>query len=270
MDAESKDVGGCESGVAQHVGDGGGAAGSPRGSPDLATTPDGSVGSRTNVTEPDHGSGAQAVYEATAETYVQSVGTELSEAFEGPVDRALLAAFVELVGVTAGPVADIGCGPGRVAAFLADSGLDVVGVDMSPAMLTLARHAHPDIRFTQGLLTALPFRDRSLGGAVSWYSIIHTPPEHLEEVFAELERVLTGDRHLLLAFQAGDGEGVHRADAYGTGIPLTNYRHSPDEVARSLTAAGLQVHARTVRQPELDHESTPQAFILARRAGTGR
>jgi ubiquinone/menaquinone biosynthesis C-methylase UbiE len=220
------------------------------------------------VTEPDYVS-TQAVYDATAERYAQLVGTELSAAFEGPVDRALLAAFVEFVGVTAGPVADVGCGPGRVAAFLAARGLDVVGVDVSQAMLTVARDAHPGIRFEEGRLTALPFPDGSLGGAVCWYSIIHTPSEHLDQVFAELKRVLRGDGHLLLAFQAGDGECVRRGDAYGTGIPLTNYRHFPDEVARSLIAAGLQVHARAVREPELDHESTPQAFILARSVAPG-
>jgi SAM-dependent methyltransferase len=202
--------------------------------------------------------------------YAQLVGTELTTAFESPLDRAFLAAFVEFVGMTAGPVADVGCGPGRVAAFLAAHGLDVVGVDVSQAMLTVARHAHPGIRFEEGQLTALPFREGSLGGAVCWYSIIHTPSEHLDEVCAELERVLNGDGHLLLAFQAGDGECVHRADAYGTGISLTNYRHSPDEVARSLIAAGLQVHARAMREPELDHESTPQAFILARSIAPGR
>jgi SAM-dependent methyltransferase len=196
--------------------------------------------------------------------YAQLVGTQLSAAFDGPLDRALLAEFAELMGVTAAPVADLGCGPGRVAAFLAAHGLDVVGVDVSQAMLAVARAAHPDVRFEQGWLTALPFRDGSLGGAVCWYSIIHTPPENLDEVFAELARAFTEDGHLLLAFQAGDGECVNRPDAYGSGISLTNYRHSPDEVARSVIAAGLQVHARAVREPELDHESSPQAFILAR------
>ncbi|HET6954086.1 MAG TPA: class I SAM-dependent methyltransferase [Acidimicrobiales bacterium] len=219
--------------------------------------------------EPDHVSTARAVYDAAAERYAQVVGTELRGALEGPVDRAFLAAFVELVGVAARPVADVGCGPGRVAAFLAGHGLDVVGVDVSQAMLTVARDAHPDIRFEEGRLTALPFRDGSLGGAVCWYSIIHTPSGHLDEVFAELARVLSGDGHLLLAFQAGDGECVHRADAYDTGISLTSHRHSPDDVARSLIAAGLQVHARAVREPALDHESTPQAFLLARSGARG-
>ena len=209
---------------------------------------------------------ARAVYDATAEDYAQSVGTELSADFEGPIDRALLAAFVEHVGLPAGPIADIGCGPGRAAAFLAARGLDVVGVDISAAMLTVAREAHPDIRFEEGRLTDLPFGDATVGGAVCWYSIIHTPPAQLDEAFVEIARVLTRDAHLLVAFQAGDGECVHRADAYGTGRALTSYRHAPDHVARSLIAAGLLVHARAVREPELDHESTPQAFIFARRS----
>ncbi len=222
------------------------------------------------MTEPDHVSTARSVYDATAERYARLVGTDLSAAFEGPVDRAFLAAFVELVGVTAGPVADVGCGPGRVGAFLAGHGLDVVGVDVSEAMLAVARGAHPGIRFEEGRLTALPFRDGSLGGAVCWYSIIHTPPEHLGEVFSEIVRVLSDHSHVLVAFQAGGGEGVNRTNAYGTSISLTNYRHSPEEVARSLATAGLHVHARAVREPEFDHESSPQAFILARCVAPGR
>lgn len=131
-------------------------------------------------------------------------------------------------------------------------------------MLAIARRAHPHIRFEEGRLTALPFADGSVVGAVCWYSIIHTPPDVLAEVFAELRRVLAPDRPLLVAFQAGDGETVHRDDAHGSGLPLTNYRHSPVAVADGMNAAGLHVHARTTRDPALAHESTPQAFLLAR------
>ena len=198
--------------------------------------------------------------------YRQLVGTEVTPVFEGPIDRALLAAFVECVaGATAGPVADVGCRPGRVAAFLAAHGLDVIGVDVSQAMLDVAREAHPGIRFDEGRLAALPLPDESLAGAVCWYSIIHTPPAHLDDVFVELERVLADEGSLLVAFQAGEREGVHRADAYGSGLTLTSYRHCPDEVARQLTAAGLQERGRAIREPDLPHESTPQAFLLARR-----
>jgi SAM-dependent methyltransferase len=208
---------------------------------------------------------ARAAYDAVADAYAEWIGTELSGAIEGPLDRAFLGAFVEFVPcLTAKPVADVGCGPGRVAAFLAAHGLDVLGVDVSPAMLAVARSAHPGIEFKEGSLTDLPVSDGALAGAVCWYSIIHTPPEHLGAVCTELVRALAPEGCLLVAFQAGEGEAVHGAEAYGREVSLTSYRHAPVEVARCLTAAGLQVHARAVREPEFIHESTPQAFILAR------
>jgi SAM-dependent methyltransferase len=143
-------------------------------------------------------------------------------------------------------------------------GLDVIGVDVSAAMVAAARNAHPAIEFEQGQLMALPMADASLAGAVCWYSIIYTPPEHLDDVCLELSRVLAPGGYLLLAFQAGQGEGVHHADAHGTNLPLTSYRHDPDIVVRSLDGSGLKVHLRAVREPQFTHESSPQAFIIAR------
>ncbi len=221
------------------------------------------------MTEPDDLAVVRGVYDAAAAPYAKAVGVRLSEAFEGPVDRALLVAFVELVGPSPGLVADVGCGPGRVAAFVASHGLDVVGVDLSPAMLAVARAAHPDLRFEEGTLTALPFDDRSLAAAVLWYSIIHTRPEELPEVFAEMARVLEPSGELLVGFQAGGGECVHRVDAYGTGMTLPSYRHSPGSVADAVDTAGFHVHTRVRREPALAHESTPQAFVLAQRRPQG-
>lgn len=216
--------------------------------------------------ENDHVAAVKAVYDAAAERYLEFVGTELSAATEGPIDRSLLSAFVELVAARpSARVADVGCGPGRVAAFLARHGLRVLGVDVSIGLLARARVAHPDIPFEEGRLDHLPIAGASLGGAVCWYSIIHTPPARLDAVFAELCRVLEPGGQLLLAFQAGDGDAMHRPDAHGTGMPLTSYRHGLADVARRLETAGFEVRASAERAPELDHETTAQAFIFARR-----
>jgi ubiquinone/menaquinone biosynthesis C-methylase UbiE len=154
-------------------------------------------------------------------TYVQFVGTEISPATEAPIDRSVLMAFVELIeGRAVGRVADVGCGPGRVAAFMAEHGLDVVGVDVSQAMLAAARTAHPHIEFVEGQIDALPIETGVLAGAVCWYSVIYTPPELLAEAFGELARVLTPGGYLLLAFQAGSGDSVNAAQADGTQLPL--------------------------------------------------
>jgi ubiquinone/menaquinone biosynthesis C-methylase UbiE len=199
-----------------------------------------------------------------APRYLQFVSTEISSATEGPIDQSLLVAFVELVKrQSIHQVADVGCGPGRAAAFMADRGLDVVGVDISEAMLAVARSAHPHIKFEEGQLDALPIETGVLAGAVCWYSIIYTPSDRLAEAFGELARVLIPGGYLLLAFQA-EGEPVHRADAQGTHLPLTSYRHSVREVAGRLVDTGFKIHATVLRAPELEDETTPQGFVVAR------
>src|ERR1700733_10938312 len=102
------------------------------------------------MTREDHVATARAVYDMAAPGYVQFVGTEITSATEGPMDQALLVAFVALVERQATDRApEVGWGPGRAAAFMAERGLDVVGVDVSQAMLAAARSAHPLIRFEE-------------------------------------------------------------------------------------------------------------------------
>jgi SAM-dependent methyltransferase len=236
------------------------------------------------MSEPDHVRTTRAAYDASADGYLGFAGTELSDAIEDVVDLALVRAFAELVVATAQDgsvqarssgaarlVADLGCGPGRMAASLARLGLDTVGIDvvgfdLSPAMVAAARAAHPTLRFDEAALTAVPLADGALAGAVCWYSIIHTPPDRLDEIWAELARLITPGGWLMLGFQSGAGEAVHRSEVAGRPVSLTNHRHDPEHVVTTLVAAGFALHSCTVREPVHAHETTPQAIVIARRS----
>src|SRR6201999_3491001 len=98
--------------------------------------------------------------------------------------------------------------------------------------------SHPGLSFTQGYMSALPVADGALAGLVAWYSIIHTPPERLAEVFTEFGRVLRPGGELLLAFQAGH-EQVHLHQAYGHAITLDAYSMTPAWIVDKLTAEGV-------------------------------
>lgn len=88
----------------------------------------------------------------------------------------------------------------RVTAHLRDLGLDVFGVDLSPVMIDLAREAYPDLRFEVGSMDTLDLAEGKLNGIVTWYSVIHTPPQNMPSYFAEFRRVLAPGGHLLIAF----------------------------------------------------------------------
>ncbi|MFF3546745.1 class I SAM-dependent DNA methyltransferase [Streptomyces platensis] len=215
------------------------------------------------MTEPDFLHTTRAFYDAIATDYDAHFGEHLAAR---PMDRAVLAGFAELVRTAdAGPVADLGCGPGRVTAHLAGLGLPVFGVDLSPQMVALARRTHPQVRFEVGAMAGLELPDGALGGIVAWYSIIHTPQERLPELFAAFHRLLAPGGMLLLAFQAGD-EPLHVAQPFGHPVALDFRRRRPDRIAGLLTAAGLEVRARTLREPDEGlGESTQQAFLTARK-----
>ena len=174
----------------------------------------------------------------------------------------MLGAFAELVPGN-GPVADLGCGPGRVTAHLDALGVQAFGVDLSSAMVAVARERHPGLRFYEGSMSALDLADGALAGIVAWYSIIHTPPARLPDVFEEFHRVLGPGGYLLVAFQAGDA-CVHLERAYGHEVSLDAYRLRPEMICELLDRAGMVVAARLVRAPD-EPEKTEQAYVLARK-----
>jgi len=213
------------------------------------------------VLEADYLSATRAAYDTVARDYARLLAGALDRI---PWDRAVLAMFAELVARDRlGPVADVGCGPGRITGHLHHLGLDVSGIDLSPGMLAVARQALPGLRFAVGSMTALDLPDASLGGLVAWYSLIHIPPVDVPAVLAELSRVLVPGGQLLLAFQVGD-ECRHLEQGYGHAISLDAYRMQPDQLAHQLSNVGVHVHSRVVRDPD-DLETLPQAYLLARK-----
>ena len=86
-----------------------------------------------------------------------------------------------------GRVLEVGCGPGEFALRVAaETGADVVAVDISPRMVELARDIGVDARL--GDVQALPFPDNSFDVAVAGWMLYHVPD--LPRGIAELARVL--------------------------------------------------------------------------------
>jgi SAM-dependent methyltransferase len=182
-----------------------------------------------------------------------------------PLERALLAAFAELVRAGGGgPVADLGCGPGHITAHLSGLGLTAFGVDASPAMIALAREAYPELRFELGSMAALEIADGALGGVLSRSSIIHTPPQDVPAILAEFRRVLAPGGHLLISLYASEGP-AHPTQVFDHTVTAA-YRWWPDHLADLLRASELVEVSRLIFEPKpTDRRQFRELHLLARR-----
>jgi SAM-dependent methyltransferase len=217
------------------------------------------------VVEPEFVRSTRSSYDTLAAAYVDYARDDLAAK---PWDRAVLAAFAELV--TTGPpgsVADVGCGTGRLTAYLHGLGVDVFGVDLSPGMIAVARQECPGLRFEVGSMLSLDLADRSVAGLLAYYSTIHIPDDLLAGVLVEFARVLVPGGYLLLSFQAGDGV-LHLTEGLGHRFELDFHRRRPDHVAALLADAGLSVRTRVLREAE-EGERTAQAYVVARKPSEG-
>jgi SAM-dependent methyltransferase len=142
-----------------------------------------------------------------------------------------------------GTVLDAACGTGRYAAYLAERGHRVVGVDGSPEMLHRARARVPGAAFLHGDLTHLPLADRTADIVVCALALVHVPD--LGPVLAEFARVLRPGGQLVISDVHREivflGSVVHAPGPGGEPAYAPTYRHSTGDYLRAALAAGLRV-----------------------------
>jgi len=131
--------------------------------------------------------------------------------------RALASAGEDLVGearlidamaARGARILDAGCGPGRVGAYLAAAGHDVVGVDVDPALIAAAEEDHPGPRWLVGDLAELDLPARgipepfdvivSAGNVMTFVA-----PSTRVQVLSRLRAHLADDGRVVIGFGAG-------------------------------------------------------------------
>lgn len=224
----------------------------------LAALFPGSSGGRSGASRED----TARSYDTVADEYVRRIAGEL----EGkPLDRALLDRFAGALR-DAGPVADVGCGPGHVARDLRERGAEVIGVDLSPAMVRRAAELNPGIPFRVGDMTALAADDGAFAGVLAFYSLINLPRDEVVVALREFRRVLARDGQLLLAFHVG-AETVALDTWWELPVRVDFCFFEVPEMEEYLRRAGFEVLETIVREPYagVEHPSR-RAYVFARPA----
>jgi len=115
--------------------------------------------------------------------------------FFAPVTARAIAGLLDAGHVTANTrLLDVATGPGFVAAAAAGRGARVIGIDLAPNMVQVARSLNPGLEFKQADVGALPFEDGAFDAVVCNFGLGHFP--NPERAIAECTRVLAMHGHL--------------------------------------------------------------------------
>ena len=199
-------------------------------------------------------------YDTVAEEYAAGFRDELAGK---PLDRALLACLAEQA-EQGTAIADLGCGPGHVAAWLAGRDVAVVGIDLSPRMIAAGRRDYPKVEFREGDFLALPAADGEFGAAIAFYSIIHLEPGELGRAFGEIHRVLRPQGLFLVSFHVG-AEVRHLGEWWGHAVDVDFRFFEPPDIAEAIERSGFRTEMRLERVSYSGEVNTRRAYLLARR-----
>jgi SAM-dependent methyltransferase len=168
---------------------------------------------------------------------------DLSTYGHAQVERAV--AFVQHRGVAL----DVGCGTGRMMGLLGKHGFRTDGVDLSTAMIALARQRHPEARLFLADVCRweLP---RSYDLIVAWDSEWHVPLAQQEAVLTKLCRGLSAGG--VLVFTTGGTDVPSEIQNSCMGPPMY---HATPGIPRTLQtlseAACVCRHLEYDQHPEL-------------------
>jgi ubiquinone/menaquinone biosynthesis C-methylase UbiE len=175
-------------------------------------------------------------------------------------DEQRIARLVEMAELAGGErVLDVATGPGYIAEAFAERAREVVGIDLTDAMLAIARERTSqrelkNISFRKGDVRALPFVDAMFDVVVCRYALHHV--EQPGAVLQEMARVCRAGGTVLVEdlFASEHPERaayqnrfeILRDSAHVRALPLS-------ELLQDFCAAGLEVDAVTMneRTPEI-------------------
>ena len=202
-------------------------------------------------------------YDAWAPEYAEQFLTELKNK---PLDRYILDSFAELT-KGKGQVCDIGCGPGHIAGYMAEKGVNSFGIDLSAGMINEAKQHFPALNFYVADMLELPVMDKQLAGICAFYSVIHLDSTEIPRALKEFRRVILPEGYLLLAFHIGKQE-VIRANRkttqkeYFADVVFHDY----ETIIREFEENEFELKEALIRYPyrEVEYPSR-RAYILARK-----
>ncbi len=179
------------------------------------------------------------------------------------VDAGLLELFVVfLQKQNAKHIFDIGCGDGKVSYIFAQAGFQVIGLDFSEEMLTIARngYAHKNVNYVCDDFRGQIINRKEKTAYIFLFSLIHWPHREQREFLENFPKRAESGSLILFAAQLGDGN--HRKSPITGENSIDVYCWDEKNLRRFLETIGLKVRFAMKRTPWESELPCEKLFLI--------
>ncbi len=145
-------------------------------------------------------------------------------------------------------VLDLGCASGYQSQLLLSQKLQVVGLDLSPKMITVAKKRVPNVDFVVGDMTNLTFKSATFDGVYARASLLHVPKRLIPKVLKSVNKILKDNGIFYLAVKEGENEGEVEDERHGIKVKRYFSFFTESEIKKSLKNASFRVESVTSYQ----------------------
>lgn len=167
-------------------------------------------------------------------------------------------------------ILEIGCGPGNITRYLLSARPDfnIVGIDIAPNMIALARKNNPTASFAIMDCRKIDTINEKQDGIVCGFCLPYLSPTDMEKLILDCYRLLNENGVLYVSFVEGD---PHKSGfvVASSGDRCYFYFHELDELKAQLSKNGFDAPTVCrVAYKRSDTESETHTIVLAKKKAT--
>lgn len=169
-------------------------------------------------------------------------------------------------------VLDLACGPGNIARYLLDQrpDLHILGTDLAPNMLTLARKNVPEAEFIQLDIKEVTALDRKFNGVICGFGLPYLSREEAIQFIQDVGQILEPGGVLYLSTMEDDyGKSGWQGPSSGDGPQIYIHYHEAEYLRAALENSGFEA-IEVIRKtyPEEMGKAGIDLILLAKKGGT--
>lgn len=166
-------------------------------------------------------------------------------------------------------VLDIACGPGNISRYLLDRKprLDVLGIDLAPAMVEIAGKVNPEAKFDVMDSRNTSNLDRKFDAVVCAFLLPYLSPDEASQLIRDITMLLNEGGVLYVSTMVENDDNVSGIRVSSKGDALFQHYHKKEFVEGELIAGGYLIsYNNVIEYPAPDGKKTSDLVMIAKKS----